>query len=174
MNDTIIDKDKGSSKRRRYNSTVKTPASRKTSEDLSPKSKLLKKLYARVSELGDRIDNLSILEDANGSRVVDVGRCPGRRAALVDSPLHKSTRSEGGTMNLTLRPSDPDDDAILVDDSRTVVEGLRPVPANADLTSIRSALGWSERMARKALRGEFMNLSLITDDVEIAPEKENY
>ena len=54
---------------------------------------------------------------------------------------------------------------------RRIVEGLKPVPNGLELSSIKSAQGWPENTARRALRGEFINLSTITDEFQ---DEENY
>ena len=66
------------------------------------------------------------------------------------------------------------DDNPVVESGRPLVDGLKPVPAGVDLSTIESAHGWPERTAKRALMGEFMNLSLLTDEIEIVQDDENY
>ena len=159
---------------KRYNSTVKTPGLDKNDDkDVTPRTKLLRHLSLRVSEIADKIEALSTKEEDDTSVVVDRSRRRSRSVASCISPASTAGQSSQTAAEFMMKVADNDDD-LIVEGSRKLVEGLKPVPAGVDLSTIRSAHGWPERTARKALMGEFTNLSLLTDEIELVQDDENY
>ena len=164
----------------RTNSTVNKPDYLNNDDECTPKTKILKELSKRVSDMQIQIDDM-VSRDGSAS-LVEVGRStPKPMVAVPASPIPAVGQSSQTAVDFLMKVQDDNGmvaaaapAALAAPASRRRVEGLKPVPNGLDISTIKSAQGWSENTAKRAIRGEFINLSTITDEMELIQEEENY
>ena len=156
------------------------PGKSKASYISSPLKQTLKDLLLQVADLKTEMKELRgssrLGEDTSKGRAAphsDRSRRASRsRSHDAISPARQAGRPQAVVALSSSDESEVDEPTETY--NRPTIPGLKPVPNNVDLSRIKSAKNIPEKTAKLALRGEFVDLCTLCDNIELTSTNEAF